>query len=89
MRKILEDQRIEAQDQNKVFFERASARRLSPSDATRKYRLRRGKANACVEFDVREMELMFRWNALVRTDEYFIVGDVDLRDRNPQGFINF
>ncbi len=54
MRKILADQRIIARDQNNVFVERASSRKLAPTDAERKYGLDPGIANAYMEFDIED-----------------------------------
>jgi hypothetical protein len=89
MRKILADGVIRARDQNRVFVEKANARRLSPADAMRKYGLLKGKANAYVEFDVEEGELELRPNAATKNTEYVIHGDVDLSNRDAVPFFNF
>jgi hypothetical protein len=88
MKKIMEEQRIIARDQNKVFVERAADRRLSAGDAEVKYGLDDGKANAFIEFDIEPALLLWRKNPQLRIDEFFIVGDVDLTGRNPKGFHN-
>ncbi|MBC8106711.1 MAG: hypothetical protein H7Z14_08995 [Anaerolineae bacterium] len=89
MRKIKDQLRIVARDQNKVFVEPASARKLSPADARKRYGLKPGKGRAYVEFDVESVLLETKRNARHEIDEYFIVGNVDLAQRNPQGFLNF
>jgi HYD1 signature containing ADP-ribosyltransferase len=86
--KILIDNRIEAQDQNKVFVEHATADPYSPRDAEARYRLKRGKGNAYVEFDANEDEIEEQKNSLTGKIEYFLRGDVDLTDRDSEGFDN-
>ena len=87
-KKIMSELRIIARDQNKVFVERASARRLSPADAEAKYGLILGKGNAYMEFDVEEDRLKWRKNASIKGDEWYINGNVDLTSRNPTQFLN-
>lgn len=88
MKKILEKAVIRARDQNKVFVELASSRKLSPADAEQKYDLDWGKANAYVEFDVEPELLMSRYNTRLKHDEYFIVGNVETKDRDIEAFFN-
>ncbi len=82
------DLRIVARDQNKVFVERADARRLSPSDSRAMYKLGRGKGGAYVEFDVEEHLLKSRYNRTIKNDEWYVDGSVDLTNRNAQGLLN-
>jgi len=89
MRKIIEELRIVARDQNKVFVEKAERKKLSPGDAVETYGLDPGKGMACVEFDVEPELLQFQKNVQLRLDEWFVVGNVDLTNRNPQGYVNF
>ncbi len=86
--KILIDDEIEAQDQNKVFVEHANGAPYSPRDAEARYRLKRGKGNAYIEFNAEEGEVEEQMNALTGKAEYFLRGDVDLKDRDPEGFDN-
>ncbi len=89
MKKILSDQKIVSRDQNRVFVERASARRLSAADAERKYRLGVGKGNACVEFNVEERMLQIRYNPVIKHNEMYIEGNVvDLARSEAKGFVN-
>ena len=88
MSKILAEGVIRARDQNRVFVERASNRKLSPSDVVQEYPLARGKGNAFIEFDVEERLLLIRYNQSIKRDEMFIDGDVDLNNRNAQGSVN-
>jgi hypothetical protein len=88
MRKILAEQRIVARDRNRVFVEKASARKLSPADAVLKYLLKFGKGNAYVEFDVLETELKAENNPLLGIEEHWVHGDVNLTGRNAEGFYN-
>ncbi len=88
MRRIVAERRLVARDPNKVFVEPASSRRLSPADAADTYGLDEGKGKACVEFDVPEDELKYQWNARFRVAEWFIVGDIELTERNTEAFFN-
>ena len=69
---------------HKVFAEIARRKPLAPRDAEEKYGITEGKGNAAIEFDVDEKELDFRYNPITKTDEYFIEGDVVLKERNPK-----
>jgi len=69
MRTIFREMRTLARDQNCVFVERASARKLSANDATLKYGLARGKGNAFIEFDVEPERVLERWNGVLKTVE--------------------
>lgn len=89
MRKILADQKIVARDQNKVFVERADARKLSPRVAESKYGLDKGKGNAYIEFYVRPEELRQKFNRVIKFDEWYLDGDADLTDRSAEAFFNF
>lgn len=89
MRKILASELIVARDQNKVFVEKASSRRLSASDAIEKYQLLPGKGAAYVEFDIEEQLLEWQYNPGTQRNEYYILGNVDLRGKNPMGMLNF
>jgi hypothetical protein len=89
MRKIMDEQRIIARDQNKIFVELASARRLSASDAEDKYELKDGKGNAYVEFDVEPELLQSQYNRRTKLDELFIVALFELAGRNAAGAVNF
>ncbi len=89
MRSIIAEGIIRAHDQNKVFVERAARRKLSPADARAKYRLKRGKGNAYVEFDVEDHAISSRLNSSIGIEELSIEGDVDLTDRDAEGFFNF
>ena len=86
--KILEEERIEARDQNKVFVEHADGDPYSPRDAEDRYKLKRGKGNAYIEFDADESEVHEQVNPLTGRKEYFLRGDVNLADRDPEGFDN-
>ena len=86
--KILEEGRIEAKDQNKVFVEHANANPYSPRDAEDRYKLKRGKGRAYVEFEADEAEVDEQMNPLTGRKEYFLRGDVDLNSREPEGFDN-
>jgi hypothetical protein len=88
MQKIVEAQRIIARDQNKVFVELADARRLSPADAEDKYYMDDGKGNAYIEFHIEPEKLEKKFNNRLGFEEYFITGDVDLTDREPEAFFN-
>ena len=77
--KILIDNKIDAQDQNKVFVEHANGDPYSPRDAEARYRLKRGKGNAYLEFDAEEEEIEKQKNSLTGKIEYFMrVGDIRL-----------
>jgi hypothetical protein len=89
MRKIMREGVIRARDQHKVFIEKAASRKLSPSDAEDRYGIRKGRANAYVEFDIEEESICRQYNKEHQIDEYYVVGDVDLVDRNPKTFANF
>ena len=82
--RILSEGRILARDQQ----ERAGRPPLNPRHAEAKYLLKRGKGNAYVEFDALPTELHEQTNALTGAVELFLVGDVDLSARHPQGFDN-
>lgn len=86
--KILEDDRIKARNQNKVFIEEANGDPSSPRDAEKRYLLKRGKGNACIEFDAEEDEIEEQTNSLTGKVESFLRGNVDLTDRDPEGFDN-
>jgi hypothetical protein len=86
--RILAKGRILARDQHKVFVERASRLPLSPRQAESRYLLKRGKGNACVEFDAMPTEVHEQTNSLTGAVELFLVGDVDVSARHPQGFDN-
>jgi hypothetical protein len=86
--RILTEGRIIARDQHKVFVERADRPPLSARQAEAKYLLKRGKGNACIEFDALPGEVSEQTNALTGAAEFFLRGDVDLSTRNPQGFDN-
>jgi HYD1 signature containing ADP-ribosyltransferase len=83
--RILEEMRIVARDQNKVFLEKADHKPHPPRDAEAAYLLKRGKGNAYVEFDVQQDELESQTNRLTGETELFVRGDVDLTERNPIG----
>ena len=89
MRKILAEGVIRARDQNKVFVEKASSRKLSPADAVVRYGLAQGKGNAYVEFDIEDELLLVSYNPVTRRDEFSIAGDVVLADRNAVALFNF
>jgi hypothetical protein len=80
--------RILARDQNKVFVERANRPALSRRQAEAKYLLKRGKGNAYIEFDASTHEIHEQINPLTGVTELFLLGEVDLSGRNPQGFDN-
>ena len=86
--RILSEGRFLARDQHKVFVERAGRPPLNPRQAEAKYLLKRGKGNAYVEFDALPTELHEQTNTLTGASELFLVGDVDLSARHPQGFDN-
>jgi hypothetical protein len=75
-----------ARDQNKVFVERADRSPLSPRQAETTYLLKRGKGNAYIEFEAFPEEIHAQTNSLTGTNELFLLGDVDLSTRHPQGF---
>lgn len=89
MRKILYEQRLIARDRNRVFVEPAESRRLSATDAEKRYALLQGRGNAYVEFDATDDELRRDYNLPSRAWEYSIEGGVDLTGRNAEGFLNF
>ena len=89
MRKIIAEQRLRARDQDKVFLERAEARKLPPADAEEKYGLLPGRGNAYIEFDVAEDELYHRYNPAMRVEEWYVEGSVDLTSRNAEARFNF
>jgi hypothetical protein len=80
--------RIAARDQYKVFVERADRPPLSRRQAEAKYLLKRGKGNTYVEFDAYPEEVHEQTNPLSGITELFLIGDVELSMRNPQGFDN-
>jgi len=86
--RILTEGQIIARDQNKVFVERADRPPLSAREAEAKYLLKRGRANACIEFDALPDEVYEQTNHLTGITEFFLRGSVDLLMRNPQGFDN-
>jgi hypothetical protein len=86
--RILTEERIVARDQHKVFVERADRPPLSRRQAETRYLLKRGKGNAYVEFDALPEEVHEQMNPLTGATELFLLGDVDLSGRNPQGFDN-
>ena len=86
--KILADGRIVAQDQNRVFVELARRQPLSAVQARLAYRLKSGKGAAYVEFNAEAAEVEIKPNKRWNFDEYSIVGDVDLTNRNPIGYDN-
>ena len=86
--RILSEDRIVARDQNKVFVERADRSPLSPRQAETTYLLKRGKGNAYIEFDAFPEEIYTQTNHLTGTTEIFLLGDVDLTTRHPEGFDN-
>jgi hypothetical protein len=79
---------IVARDQHKVFVERADRPPLSRRQAETKYLLKCGKGNAYIEFDALLDEVHEQMNSLTGAIELFLLGDVDLLRRNPQGFDN-
>lgn len=81
--RILDEQRLRAGVQNKVFVENARRRLLSPRDAEERYKLSPGKGNAVIEFDVDLNELQYQPNPIIRREELYLEGDVDLKNRNP------
>lgn len=89
MQKIVEEQKVIARDQNKVFVERAGRKPMSPNDAEEHYQLKRGRGDAYVEFDVRDDEVKVQFNARTQLEEFYVVGDVDLTDRAAIGRYNF
>lgn len=86
--KILADGVIEAKDQNKVFVELADGDPLGPREAEARYGLKRGKGNAYVEFEASDGEILSQTNARTGRTEYYLRGDVDLADRDAEGFDN-
>lgn len=89
MRKIVAEGVIRARDQNKVFVEKTNSRKLSPADAETQYRMKPGKGNAYIEFDMEEAHLRLGYNGATQLDEWSIDGDVDLAHRNAEAFFNF
>lgn len=89
MRKILADGVIRARDQNRVFVEKANSRKLSPAEAVRRYALGPGKGNAHLEFGIEDDRLLTAYNKVTKRDEFFVVGDVSLADRDVEAFFNF
>lgn len=89
MRRIITELRIAAHDQWKVFVELASSRKLSPRVAEDRYGLPRGKANAYVEFNIEDEQVATQYNTVIRLDECFITGDIDLTTREAEAFFNF
>ena len=87
--KMLADGRIVAGGRNRVFFEYASRKPRSASDVRDDYLLKDGKGNAYVEFDADPAEIESKVNKLKGFTEFYIVGDVDLTDRNAVGHDNF
>jgi hypothetical protein len=80
--------KIEAKDHNKVFVEQADHDPYNPRVAEARYGLKYGKGNPYIEFDVVEDELQEQKNRLSGKSEFFLRGDVDLANRNPEGFDN-
>ena len=85
MQKILDENKIVARDQNKVFVERASTRRESARSVEEKYDLETGKGIAFVEFDIEPHLLRVQFNTRIQMEELFIQGSVDLTDRSAVG----
>lgn len=85
MRRILAERYLRAGAQNKVFVERADRDQISARDAEARYYLKRGKGNAYIEFDATSEEVLQQINHLTGRVELYLVGDVDLSNRNPQG----
>ena len=69
-------------------MEHADGDPYSPRNAEARYRLKRGKGNAYIEFDAENDEVEEQNNPLTGKTGYFLRGDVDLTDRNPEGFDN-
>src|SRR5438128_2158711 len=86
--RILDEQRLLARDQNKVFVEQADRRTLPPRDAEATYLLKRGKGNSFVEFDAYQNEVFAQVNRLTGETEYFLRGNIELAGRNALGFDN-
>lgn len=81
--RILDEQILRTGVQNKVFVENARRRLLSSRDAEERYKLVPGKGNAVIEFDVDLNELHYQINPIIRGEELYLEGDVDLKNRNP------
>lgn len=81
--RIMDEQILRAGVQNKVFVENARRRLLSPRDAEERYKLAQGKGNAVIKFDVDLNELQYQLNPIIRGEEFYLKGDVDLKNRNP------
>lgn len=86
--KIIEEGTIRAKDQNKVFVEHADGDPYSPRDAEARYLLKRGRGNAYIEFHAEDAEIEEQMNPLTGRREFFLRGDVNLTDRDPDGVDN-
>jgi len=77
--KAIEETRVlKASDQNKVFFDKAQGKPLSPRDAEAKFGLKPGRGRNIVETDVPNNRIELVWNKIMKTFEYQVTGDVPL-----------
>lgn len=89
---ILKNNIIRAGEKNRVYVEIAKPRstfgkvRGSARDKERELLLPRGRANAGIDFDADIDEIYSRVNSLTGREELYLVGDVNLRERNPEIF---
>ncbi len=92
VRSILNNNVIRAGGQNRVYVEIAKPRpkfgkvRGSARDKERELLLPRGRANSGIDFDADIDEIYSRVNPLTGREELYLVGDVNLKERNPEIF---
>ena len=77
---IMEDGRIVAGDQNKMFMTPAKGKPMSPSDAERTLGIGRGRGRAIIETDVPADRIGTQTNPLTGYRESYVVGDLELKN---------
>jgi hypothetical protein len=75
---IEESSVLRAKDQDKVFFDKASGKPLSPRDAEDTFGLKPGRGRHVVETDVPADRIEKVWNEVMKVWEYQVKGDVEL-----------
>ncbi|WP_196138292.1 polymorphic toxin-type HINT domain-containing protein [Aliikangiella sp. G2MR2-5] len=78
--KIKEDGTIKASDNNRVYFEDAKKKPLSPKKAEAKHKIKEGKGNSYVETNVKKSDIEMVKNPLTGKKEMTVKGDVKLKD---------
>lgn len=74
----MEDGKIIASDQNKVFLTKAKGKPMSVIDAEQTLGIGRGKGRAVIETDVPADRIITEKNPVTQTLESYVVGDLEL-----------